>query len=99
MPQSGTVTPVSVAALRDQSTAPLRGVERVQDSGRTHRVDATVVHGRRPARTGAAIRLLEPDRIAVSPHRLARRHLVAGDDLVVTALLLRVEQIAADREG
>ena len=32
----------------------------------------------------------------MSPHRLAGGHLVAGDDLVVTALLLRVE---ADRRG
>ena len=62
---------VSDAALRDQTTAPSAGVERVQDSGRTERVDATVAEGRRPARTGAAVRLQEPGRVAVSPHRLA----------------------------
>ena len=32
----------------------------------------------------------------MSPHRLASRHVVTGDDLVVTALLLRVEQAVAD---
>ena len=75
------------------------GVERVQDSGRAKCVDATVAEGRRPARTGAAIRLPEPGRVAVSPHRLAGGHVVAGDDLVVTALLLGVEEVAVDREG
>ena len=98
-PQSGTFLPVSDATLRDHTTAPVTGVERVQDSGRTKCVDATVAEGRRRARTGTAIRLPEPDRVAMPPHRLARGHLVAGDDLVVTALLLRVEKIAADREG
>ena len=98
-PQSGTFAPVSDAALRDHTTAPVAGVERVQDSGRAERVDATVAERRRPARTGAAIRLPEPGRVAVSPHRLAGGHVVAGDDLVVTALLLGVEEVAADREG
>ena len=69
----------------------VRGVERVENSGRAECVDATVAEGRRRARTGAAIRLVEPDRVAVFPDRLARGHLVAGDDLVATALLLRVE--------
>src|SRR3989442_4291035 len=75
------------------------GVERVQDSGPTECVHATVADGRRPARTGTGIRLPEPGRVAVSPHRLAGGQVVAGDDLVVTALLLRVEEVAADREG
>ena len=73
-PQLGTFVPVSDAALRDHTTAPSRGVERVQDSGRAERVDATVAEGRRRARTGAAIRLPEPGRVAVSPHRLAGGH-------------------------
>src|SRR2546422_2170292 len=67
------------------------GVERVHDSGPTECVDATVAEGRRPARTGTGIRLPEPGRVAVSPHRLAGGHVVAGDDLVVTALFLGVE--------
>ncbi len=75
------------------------GVERVQDSGRAECVDAAVAEGRRRARTGAGIRLPEPGRVAVSPHRLAGGQVVAGDDLVVAALLLGVEKIAADREG
>ncbi len=75
------------------------GVEHVQDSGRTECVYATAAEGRRRARTGAGIRLPEPGRVAVSPHRLAGGHVVAGDDLVVTALLLGVEEVAADREG
>src|SRR2546426_7364064 len=45
--------------------------ERVHDSGRPHCVDATVAESRRRARTGTGIRLPEPGRIAVSPHRLA----------------------------
>ena len=68
------------------------GVERVQDAGRAERVHAAVAERRRAARTGAAVRFPEPHRVAVSPHRLARAHAVAGDDLVVAALLLRVEQ-------
>lgn len=48
---------------------------------------------------GAAVRLPEPGRVAVSPHRLAGGRVVAGDDLVLTALLLRVEAVAANREG
>ena len=38
-------------------------------------------------------------RVAVCPHRLAGGQLVAGDDLIGTALLLGVEKVAADREG
>src|SRR2546426_12229436 len=72
--------------------------ERVHDSGRPHCVDATVAESRRRARTGTGIRLPEPGRIAVSPHRLAGGQPIAGDDLVVAALLLGVEEIAADRE-
>src|SRR5687767_11907499 len=75
------------------------GVDRVQDSGRTECVDATIAKGRRPARTGAGIRLPEPGRVAVSPHRLAGGQVVTGAELAVTALLLSVEAIAADREG
>src|SRR5438093_12114281 len=74
------------------------GVERVHDSGRPECVDATVAEGRRPARTGAAIRLPEPRRVAVSPYQLAVDQVVAGDVLVVTALLLGVDEIATDRE-
>ena len=90
--------PVSVAALRDHTTRAVAGVERVQDAGRAKRVDAAVAERRRRARTGAAIRFPEPDRVAMSPHRLAGGHPVAGDDLVVAALLLGVEQVAAHRE-
>ena len=66
--------------------------------GRAEGVDAAVAERRRPARTGAAIRLPEADRVAMPPHRLAGRDLVAGDDLVVSALFLRVEEIAVDGE-
>ena len=74
-------------------------VQRVHDSGRAECVHAAVAEGRRRARTGTAIRLPEPGRVAVCPHRLAGGHVVAGDDLVVTALLLGVEEVAVDREG
>src|ERR1039457_1283285 len=84
-PQPGTFLPVSDPALRDHTAAPLRassafripvdgavaGVERVQDSGRPKCVYATVAEGGCRARTGAGIRLPEPGRVAVRPHRLA----------------------------
>ena len=98
-PQSGIFLPVSDAALRDHTTAPLPASSAFRTAGRAECVDATVAEGRRRARTGAAIRLLEADRVAVSPHRLAGGHPVTGDDLVVAALLLRVEEIAVHREG
>src|SRR5436309_1624429 len=69
----------------------LTSVERVQDSRRAKRIYAPVVEGRRPARTGAGIGLPEPGRVAVHPHRLAGGRVVAGDNLVVTALLLGVK--------
>jgi hypothetical protein len=34
----------------------------------------------------------------MSPHREARAHAITGNDLVVTALLLRVKEIALDCE-
>src|SRR5437870_8470466 len=55
------------------------GIERVQDSRRAERIYASVVDGRRPARTGAGIGLPEPAGVTVHPHRLASRYLVAGD--------------------
>ncbi len=58
------------------------GVEDVEDSGRTKCVHATVAEGRHRARTGVGIRLPEPDRVAMFPHRLAGGRVVAGDDLV-----------------
>src|SRR5215207_8707701 len=63
------------------------GVERVQDSGRTQGVHAAVAESRRRARTGAAIRLEEPGRVAMLPDRRAGGQAVAGDELVVAALL------------
>src|SRR6188474_2945354 len=74
------------------------GIERVQDSGCAECVYATVAERGCPPRTSAGIRLPEPYAIAVSPDRLARGYPVAGNDLVVTALLLGVEQIAVDRK-
>ena len=40
------------------------GVERIQHAGGAHRVDAILVNGRRAARTGAAVRFIEANRIA-----------------------------------
>ncbi len=51
-----------------------------------------------PRGPAPALGLPEPDRVAMLPHRLARGHPVAGDDLIVTALLLCVEKVAANRE-
>jgi hypothetical protein len=82
---------------RPQDGAVIR-IERVQDSGRAKCVYATVMEGRRRARTGAGIRLKESRAIAMRPHGLARTRVVAGDDLVVAALLLRVDAAAGDRE-
>src|SRR5262245_60895366 len=53
------------------------GVERVQKSGRPKRVDATVAEERRRARTGAGVRLVEPNRVLVSPHRRAGGQVIA----------------------
>ena len=75
------------------------GVERVQDSGRTEREDATVAEGRRPARAGARVRLEEPGPVAVGPHRRTGGRVVAGHDLVVAALLLGIDTVAMNREG
>src|SRR5689334_9577782 len=58
-----------------------------------------MVECRRGARTGTAVRLPETGRVAVRPHRLTGGQAVAGDDLVGAALLLRVHEAAADREG
>ena len=98
MPQNGTSREVSVDVLCDQIVLAGPGIERVQHSGRAHRVDAILVNRRRAPRAGAAVRFVETNRIRVTPHRLARRDAITRDDLLVAALLLRVEQIAANRE-
>src|SRR5918996_4591320 len=77
-----------VARPRDGAVT---GVERIQDSGRTKCVYATTAERRRPARTGATIRLPEPYWVAVPPHRLAGGQVVGGNQLVLASLLLRVE--------
>src|SRR2546425_38385 len=91
-------TSVGCGVARPHDLA-VTGVERVQDPGRTEGVDAIFAEGGRCARTGAAVRLPEPDCVAVSPYWLTGGHLVTGDDLVLTALLLSVEEVAADGEG
>ena len=98
IPQPGIFAPVSDTALRDHTTAPVRFVEHVHDSGRTECVHATIAEGGRRARTGTANRFLKPSRIAVSPHRFACAHVIARDDLIFTALLLRIKAPAADRK-
>ena len=62
------------------------------------RVHAPVLERRRSTRAGAAIRFIEPDGIAMPPHGRAGANPVASDDLVVAALLLGIEKVAADRE-
>ena len=99
MPQSGIFRAGVGRRIARPHDVAVTGVERVQNCGRAKCVDATVAEGRRRARTGAAVRFIEADRVAVSPHRLAGAHSVTGDDLVVTTLLLRVEEIAVHREG
>ena len=96
MPQSGTFAPASVdgVARPDDGAGALRRAHSGFRSRRSRR-RGRCVKRRRRARTGAAVRLVEPDGVAVPPHRLAGRHAVARDDLLVAALLLRVEQIAA----
>src|SRR5690606_6811727 len=75
-----------------------RRIECVQDAGGTKRVYAAAGQRRGCARPRAAVRLVEAHGVAVHPHRLAGRDVVARDNLVVAALLLRVESAAADRE-
>src|SRR5713101_23913 len=77
----------------------ITGLERVQNSGGAKCVHAVTTEGRRPARTGAAVRLPKSGRVTVCPHRLAGAQFVAGDHLVGAALLLGVKKAAADSEG
>ena len=77
---------------------PVARVERVEQPGRAERIDTTVGEGGRTARAGAGVRLPEARGVAMTPDRLAGAHVVAGDDLVVAELLLRVEAVAVDRE-
>jgi hypothetical protein len=74
------------------------GVERVQDSGRAESVDAVAAKRWRRARTGAgrSTPRTGPDRVSPDGSPVDA---VAGDDLVVAALLLGVEQVAVDGEG
>src|SRR5581483_8387536 len=60
------------------------------------RVDATIAQSRRRTRPRARIRFVKPSRIAMSPNRLASGQVVASDDLILAALLLGVDKIAAD---
>src|SRR5439155_187093 len=90
--------PLLLRLLMRTSPTAITAGERVQNSGRTKGVDATVAERRRRARTGPAIRLPESDRVAVTPHRVAGAHLVTRDDLVATTLLLRVKEITVDRK-
>src|SRR5262249_57638520 len=73
-------------------------VERVQDAGRPKRVDATVAESRRRARTSAGVRLVEPNRVFVSPYRRAGGQVIARHHLVGAALLLGIDQAPVDRE-
>src|SRR6185503_4793536 len=74
-------------------------VERIQDSGRTERIDTAVTQRRRPARAGTAIRFPEACRISMSPYRLTGAEPVTRHDFLVATLLLCVEEIAVDGEG
>ena len=98
-PQSGLFAPVSDCAFRDHTTAPVLASSAFTMPVAPNVVDASVDDGRRSARTGAGGRFPEPRRVAMSPHQLAGGQAVAGDDLVVAALLLRVDEGAADGEG
>src|SRR5262245_51639532 len=71
------------------------GIERVQNSGCAKRIHSTVADGRCRAWTCPGIGFPKPDGVVVSPNRLAIRHPIASDELVITALLLRVGEIAA----
>src|SRR5262249_18406174 len=75
------------------------GIERVQDSGRTERVHAAGAESGRSAWTRSAGRFGESSGVAMLPDGLAGADAVAGNDLVLAALLLRVKTIALDREG
>src|SRR5262249_532534 len=75
------------------------GVQGIKDAGRAEGVDAIAAERWSAARTSTAVRLPEADAIAVSPHRLAGGHLIRSDDLVFTSLLLRIDDVAPNREG
>ena len=62
------------------------------------RVDASVAERRGAARTGAAVRFPEARGVTMLPHRRAGADAIRGDDLVLAALLLCVEDVAVDGE-
>ena len=97
MPHPGPCVPCPSRHPRPHDRAVAR-VERVQNAGRAECVHAAVASvgvARGPA---PAIRLPEPRRVAVFPHRLAGQQVVARHHFLVPALFLRVEAIAADRK-
>src|SRR5215475_8837276 len=67
-------------------------VERIQDAGSPKGVDATVAESRRRARPGAGVRLVEPNRVFVSPHSRAGGQVVARHHLIVATLLLGIDK-------
>ena len=71
-------------------------IEHVEDAGRAEGVDASVAERRRASRTRAAVRFPEPRLVTMLPHRRAGADAIRGDDLVLAALLLRVEHVAVD---
>ena len=74
------------------------GFEHIEDAGGPERVHPPAGQGGCGARPGAGLGLPEPGRVAVAPHQLSGGGIVAGDDLLVSALLLGVEQTAGDGE-
>ncbi len=78
--------------------ATVADVERVENSCRTERVDATAVDCRCRARTRAGVRFPEPRRVAMCPYRFAGPQVVGRYDLVFAALFLREQAIVCDGE-
>src|SRR4029434_6346815 len=60
--------------------------------------NATVAEGGSAARSGAANRLVEANRVAVFPHWLSGADVITRYDFIFSALLLRVEARPADRK-
>src|SRR5205823_2038270 len=75
-----------------------RRVEAVEHALGAQRVNLALVEGGRGARAGAGDDLGEADAVAVRPDFVAGVGRVADDDLLLAALLLRVQAVADHRE-
>ena len=80
------------------------GVEGIEDTGSAEGVDRIAADRRRRARSRAGVGIPEarpppppPPRVPVHPHQATGGRLIAGDDFILTVLLLGIQPVAIDR--